>query len=117
GGQVPSALRADLLRTAEVRAIASRREGERRLVLPAQGDIAIDYVYYLQREPGSFWESLSLKLEQIRDATATLFADDGRIIRVVGHTGPDINDLIEIVIPEAPLKAAMVRYGLNILWL
>ena len=29
GGQIPSGLRADLLRTAEVRAIASRRESER----------------------------------------------------------------------------------------
>ena len=72
GGQVPSALRADLLRTAEVRAIASRREGERRLVLPAQGDLVIDYVYYLQPEPNSFWEGLGVKFEQVRDAIATL---------------------------------------------
>ena len=44
-------------------------------------------------------------------------ADNGRIIRVAGHADPDNNDLIEIVIPEAPLKEAMVRYGMNILWL
>ncbi len=117
GGQVPSALRADLLRTAEVRAIASRREGERRLVLPAQGDLVIDYVYYLQPEPDSFWEGLGVRFEQVRDAIATLLADSGRIIRVAGHANPDNNDLIEIVIPEAPLKEAMVRYGMNILWL
>jgi signal transduction histidine kinase len=117
GGQVPSALRADLLRTAEVRAIASRREGERRLVLPAQGDLVIDYVYYLQPEPDSFWEGLSVRFEQVRDAIGTLLADSGRIIRVAGHANPDSNDLIEIVIPEAPLKEAMVRYGMNILWL
>ncbi|MBA2126287.1 sensor histidine kinase [Hyphomicrobium methylovorum] len=117
GGQIPSALRADLLRTAEVRAIASRREGERRLVLPAQGDLTIDYVYYLQREPDSFWEGLGLKISQVSDAITTLTDGGGRTIRVAGHAGPDNNDLIEIVIPEAPLKAAMVRYGLNILWL
>jgi signal transduction histidine kinase len=117
GGQVPSALRADLLRTAEVRAIASRSQGVRRLVLPAQGDLTIDYVYYLQQEPDSFWEGLSYRLEQIGDAITTLLADSGRIIRVVGHAGPDNNDLIEIVIPEAPLKNAMIRYGMNILWL
>lgn len=117
GGQVPSALRADLLRTAEVRAIASRREGVRRLVLPAQGDLIIDYVYYLQPEPDSFWEGLGLKFEQMRDAITTMVGSSGRTIRVVGHAGPDKTDLIEIVIPEAPLRAAMMRYGLNILWL
>ena len=117
GGQVPSALRADLLRTAQVRAIASRSQGERRLVLPAQGDLTIDYVFYLQPEPDSFWEGLGVRFEQVKDAITTLFADSGRIIRVVGHAGPDNNDLIEIVIPEAPLKEAMVRYGMNILWL
>jgi signal transduction histidine kinase len=117
GGQIPSGLRADLLRTAEVRAIASRREGERRLVLAPPDDLTIDYVYYLQREPDSFWEGIGLKFEQVEDAIATLFANNGRIIRVVGHSGPDNNDLIEIVIPERPLRAAMVRYGLNILWL
>ena len=117
GGQIPSGLRADLLRTAEVRAIASRREGERRLVLAPADDLTIDYVYYLQREPDSFWEGIGLKFEQVQDALATLFANNGRVIRVVGHSGPDNNDLIEIVIPEAPLRAAMMRYGLNILWL
>ncbi len=117
GGQVPSALRADLLRTAQVRAIASRREGARRLVLPAEGEITIDYVYYLRAEPDTFWAGLGLKAEQIKDAIATMFARSGRTIRVAGHTGVDSSDLIEIVIPEAPLKAAMMRYGLNILWL
>jgi signal transduction histidine kinase len=116
GGQIPSALRADLLRTAQVRAIASRREGERRLVFPAEGDLNIDYVYYLQPEPDSFWEGMGMRFSQVGDAIATLVSN-GRIIRVVGHVGPDNTDLIEIVIPEAPLKAAMVRYGLNILWL
>jgi signal transduction histidine kinase len=117
GGQVPSALRADLLRTAEVRAIASRRQGERRLVLAPPGDLTIDYVYYLQPEPDSFWEGFWYKFEQMKDAIATMFGGSGRIIRVVGHAGQDNADLIEIVIPEAPLRAAMMRYGLNILWL
>jgi signal transduction histidine kinase len=116
GGQVPSALRADLLRTAEVRAIASRRDGVRRLVLPAQSDLTIDYVYYLQPEPDSLWEGLGLKITQMRDAITTIFGRSGKTIRVVGHAGPEKTDIIEIVIPEAPLKAAMMRYGLNILW-
>ncbi len=116
GGQIPSALRADLLRTAQVKAIASRTAGERRLVFPPEGDLSIDYVYYLPPEPSSFWESLSTRAEQAKDAVATLLSSN-RTIRVVGHTGADNASLIEIVIPEAPLKAAMIRYGMNILWL
>ncbi len=113
GGEVPSALRADLLRTAQVRAIASRRDGMRRLVLPVEGELTIDSVYDLRNGQAS----LTSKLAQIKDAIAVFFAADGRIIRVVGESGSDSGDLIEIVIPEAPLKAAMIGYGLNILGL
>ncbi len=116
GGQIPSALRADLLRTAQVKAIASRSAGERRLVFPPDGDLSIDYIYYLPPEPTSFWQSLSTRFEQARDAVTTLLSSN-RTIRVVGHSGPDNDSLIEIVIPENPLKAAMIRYGMNILWL
>lgn len=117
GGEVPSALRADLLRTAQVRAIASRRDGMRRLVLPVEGELTIDSVYDLRNEQTSLWTGMATKLGQIRDALGVFFAGDGRIIRVIGESGGDSGDLIEIVIPEAPLKAAMVRYGLNILGL
>lgn len=116
GGQIPSALRADLLRTAGVKAIASRTTTERRLVFPPEGDLSIDYVYYLPPESNSFWDSLSTRIEQAKDAITTLLSS-GRTIRVIGHSGPDNSSLIEIVIPEAPLKAAMIRYGMNILWL
>lgn len=117
GGEVPSALRADLLRTAQVRAIASRRDGMRRLVLPVEGDLTIDAVYDLRSEQTSLWSGITSKLGQIRDALGVFFAGDGRVIRVIGESGAETGDLIEIVIPEAPLKAAMVRYGLNILGL
>jgi signal transduction histidine kinase len=117
GGEVPSALRADLLRTAQVRAIASRRDGLRRLVLPVEGELAIDEVFDLRKDPTSLWQGIGIKLEQIGDALGVFFARDGRIIRVMGDTGGESGDLIEIVIPEAPLKSAMLRYGLNILGL
>ncbi len=117
GGEVPSALRADLLRTAQVRAIASRTEGERRLVLPVDGAITIDAVYDLREEPVGGWQNFTHKLDHIKDALASFVAQDGRILRIVGRSGGDREDLIEIVIPEAPLKAAMLQYGLNILWL
>ena len=117
GGEVPSALRADLLRTAQVRAIASRRDGLRRLVLPVEGELTIDSVYDLRHDSTSLWQGTAVKLEQIRDALGVFFARDGRIIRVVGESGGESGDLIEIVIPEAPLRSAMLGYGLNILGL
>nr|HPG88147.1 sensor histidine kinase [Hyphomicrobium sp.] len=117
GGEVPSALRADLMRTAQVRAIASRRDGQRRLVLPVEGELSIDAVYDLRSEPNSVGGGVGLKLSQIKDALGVFFASNDRIIRVVGASGSETGDLIEIVIPEAPLKQAMFRYGLNILGL
>ncbi|MEQ1718398.1 MAG: HAMP domain-containing sensor histidine kinase [Hyphomicrobium sp.] len=117
GGQVPSALRADLLRTAQVRAIASRRDGERRLVLPVEPGLQIHAHYDLRHEPKSYWQGLVIKAGQIKDAIALLFAPQGRFIRVIGRNSDDPKDLIEIVIPEAPLRQAMIQYGLNILGL
>lgn len=117
GGEVPSALRADLLRTAQVKAIASRRDGERRLVLPVEPGVQVQAHFDLRPEAQSFLGSIAIKLTHIRDAVATFFAPEGRLIRVAGRTSDDPNDLIEIVIPEAPLRAAMITYGLNILGL
>lgn len=117
GGEVPSALRADLLRTAQVKAIASRRAGERRLVLPVEPGVQINAHYDLRQEPKSYWEGLGIKLTQMKDAIALLFSPGDRLIRVVGRNSEHPDDLIEIVIPEAPLRQAMVTFGLNILGL
>jgi signal transduction histidine kinase len=115
GGQVPSALRADLLRTAQVRAIAARRDGQRRLVLPVEGPLTIDAVYDLRHAAGSGSHGgLTGRLREVGDAIATLLARDDRTIRVIGPSGTEPDDMIEIVIPEAPLKAALWSYGLNI---
>lgn len=115
GGDVPSGLRAEMLRTAQVKAIASRRRGVRRLVLPVDPQMTIDAHYDLRQRPEGFWGNFSLQLEQIGDAIAVLFAPDGRTIRVLGSIGDDPDDLVEIVMPEEPLKKAMYAYALNIL--
>jgi signal transduction histidine kinase len=117
GGDVPSGLRAEMLRTAQVKAIASRRRGVRRLVLPVDPQMTIDAHYDLRQRPEGAWGDLALRLEQIGDAVGVLFARDGRTIRVLGSIGDDPDDLVEIVMPEAPLKAAMQAYALNILWI
>lgn len=115
GGDVPSGLRAEMLRTAQVKAIASRRRGVRRLVLPVDPNMTIDAHYDLRQRPQDFWSGMALRLEQIGDAIAVFFAPGDRTIRVLGSIGDDPDDLVEIVMPEAPLKKAMNAYALNIL--
>ncbi|MCV5738316.1 SoxR reducing system RseC family protein, partial [Escherichia coli] len=77
--------------------------------------MTIDAHYDLRQRPESWLEGVGLKLEQIGDAIAVFFAPDGRTIRVLGAIGDDPDDLVEIVMPEAPLKAALRAYALNIL--
>ena len=115
GGDVPSGLRAEMLRTAQVKAIASRRRGVRRLVLPVDPSMTIDAHFDLRQRPQDFWSGMALKIEQMGDAIAVLFAPGNRTIRVLGSIGDDPDDLVEIVMPEAPLKKAMNAYALNIL--
>lgn len=115
GGDVPSGLRAEMLRTAQVKAIASRRRGVRRLVLPVDPQIVINGHYDLRQHPDGMWESMAVQLEQIGDAVAVFFAPSGRTIRVLGNIGDDPDDLVEIVMPEEPLRKAMSAYALNIL--
>jgi signal transduction histidine kinase len=116
---VPPALRNELLRTALVRAVAIRRDGQRRLVIPPVTEITVDAHYDLRDVSAIIGgsPSLSTRLGQIKDALAVFFAADDRNIRVVGLLGPRYDDIIEIVMPEEPLRRAMVSYALNILWL
>jgi signal transduction histidine kinase len=119
GGVVPDALRAELLRTAQVRAVALKRSNERRLVLPADAASQIDETFDFRasaRSKGVGGE-LALRLRLIWDALAAFSAPEGRVIRVIGEPGMGAGDFIEVVLPEAALKAAMIRYGLNVLGL
>ncbi len=116
GGEVPAILREELLRTAQVKAVALKSKGQRRLVLPPSSPMAVD-AYYDLREPASagFIAGLGYRLASIRDAIGTFLAADGRVLRVTGPHAGNSDDFIEIVLPEAPLKAAMIGYGLNVL--
>mgnify|MGYP000862276568 FL=1 len=112
GGEVPPKVRAELLRTAQVKAVAIRRDGQRRVVLPPEEPLVIDAHYDLRPVEG---DGILSRISLINDAFATFLHGDGRIIRVTGPVGSNPADFIEIVIPEAPLKRVIVRYGLNIL--
>ena len=90
GGDVPvrAAHRAAAHRAGA--AVASRSDGERRLVLPPEPDIQIDAHYDLRassRNPAL--DGLSIKLGQIRDAIALCSRPATALIRVVGRNGDD----------------------------
>ena len=118
-GAVPPSLRGELLRTAQVRAVALKRQNERRLVLPSDGPAEFDESFDFRaaaRDTGA-WGGLKLRLRLIRQALAVFLAREDRLIRVIGETGTGPGDFIEVVLPEAPLRTAMIRYGLNVLGL
>jgi signal transduction histidine kinase len=105
--QVPDRLRDQLLEKAQVHGVAVRREGTRRMVLEANIPGMVDAHFDLDQT--SAWQLIG-------DALHVFISPPDRVIRVIGR--PDIgDDTVEIVMTEAPLKAAVLRYGLNILGL
>ncbi len=108
GGQLPAMLREELLESARVKAIAVKRPDARVLVIEMDMPAEIDGSYDLRN---ASWPAL------IADALMVYVASDDRIIRVVGEPGFNRGETIDIVMEEGPLKAAMVRYGLDILGL
>lgn len=108
GGQLPSMLRDELLEKAKVKAIAVKRADARVLVIEMDMPAEIDASYDLRN---ASWFAL------ISDALMVYVAPDDRVIRVMGEPGMGENELIDVVMGEAPLKAAMIRYGLDILGL
>lgn len=115
-GDVPQMLRNELLRTAQVKAVALKRNDQRQLILNADMPVAIDASFDLSM-PGGSSSGLIGRLDAIWDAIDVLFGSGTRTFRIVGRPGSGGGDIIEIVLPEAPLKAAMLGFGLNILLL
>lgn len=111
-GDVPEKLRAELLRTAQVKAVALKRNDQRLLVLQSDMPVAIDQTYDLTalRHGG-----LPARLQSIGDTLGVFFSANERMLRILGKPADDAGDLIEMVLPEAPLRKAMHRYALNIL--
>jgi signal transduction histidine kinase len=123
-GIIPPRVRSELLSTAQLHSVAIKSDDYRRLVLPPERPFTVDAKYDLRTPPDlTFLEQVALRATLIKDAIAVFFAPEGRTILVFGHpeAGPvsslPMKDFVEIVLPESTLKAAMVRYGLNILGL
>ncbi len=108
GGQLPSMLRDELLDRAKVKTIAVKRADARVLIIEMDMPADIDASYDLRN---ASWLTL------IADALMVYVTPDDRVIRVVGEPDMSEGELIDVVMGEAPLKAAMVRYSLDILGL
>lgn len=117
-GVVPQALRDELLRTAQVRAVALKRDHQRQLILAAESMPPVDATYDLSfASPNASGVSASQRLAQVWDAMEVLFSKGDRTLRVIGQPREGAGVMIEVVLPEAPLRAAMLKFGLNILLL
>jgi len=98
----------ELLKNAEVLNIVLRRDAVRELVLAMPISKPISETFDL-RDPGFFGP--------IKDAVVCAFGKPGNVIRIIGQPVKDAGIQIEIVMNEAPVKAAMLEYSRNVLFL
>lgn len=103
---IDEGLERELLATAGVKNVVLRRDDQRQLVLSSPIPDPIHATYDL-RDPGAF--------QLIRDAFAVLLDGHNRIIRVIGNPVREAGLLIEVTTETAPLRGAMIEYGLRVL--
>lgn len=101
-------LEAELLANAGVYNVVLRRDEVRQLMLSSPIPESIAQTYDL-RDAGP--------LVLIRDAMSRIFTPENEIIRVIGEPVKGAGLLIEVTTDSAPLRMAMVDYGLRILGL
>lgn len=122
-GSVPAMVRRELLSTAMVRAVAVKRDDTRRLVLPSDEPLVIDATFDLRgMSHDNLFSWFSRRLSLIGDALYVFIAPPNRMLAIYGQmpagtegAGSSKGDFVEVVLPEAPLRAAMIRHGLNVL--
>jgi signal transduction histidine kinase len=108
GGRLPQAVRDELLMSAQVRSVAVKRAGTRRLIV--QSDMPEAVAAHFDLRDASF-------ARLIIDALSVYVTPKDRFIRVIGRPDMTSAEFVEIVISETPLKSAMIGFGLNILGL
>ncbi|MEO1695111.1 MAG: hypothetical protein AAFR55_07725, partial [Pseudomonadota bacterium] len=119
-GQMPRALRDELLSSAGVKAIAVKTDARRRMILSSDRPLVIDASFAVTPTADeSLWGKAVLKLGEIRDAIYVFFAPAGRMIRAYGmpSTIPSGGPMVEIILEEDVLRAAMLGHARNIFWL
>ena len=99
-------LEEELLRNAEVFNVVLRRDEARQLILSSPLPQPIHATFDLREAPA---------FDLIRDAMMRLFDTEDRVIRVIGDPVREAGLLIEVTMQTAPLRMAMIDYGLRIL--
>ncbi len=99
-------LEKELLKNADVFNVVLLRDQVRQLVLSSSIPSPIVDTFDL-REPGPF--------ELIGDAMRRLVTPKNEVIRVIGNPVREAGLLIEVTMETAPLRTAMIDYGLRIL--
>ncbi|OAN74939.1 ATPase [Jannaschia sp. EhC01] len=107
-GMIDDDLEYELLENAEVLNVVLRRDAVRQLILSTDGMEPITATFDLR--DASAWEL-------IRDASIRLFETDEQNIRVIGEPVRQAGLLIEVTMETAPLRMAMIDYGLRVLLL
>lgn len=103
---IAPALEAELLQNAEVFNVVLRRDSSSELVLSSPMPRMISHSYDL-RVDGPY--------ALIRDAMLRLITPENQMIRVISEPVREGGLVIEITMDTAPLRQAMLAYGLNIL--
>lgn len=104
-GRLAPELEAQLLTYAGVVAVTLWRSGAERMLGRVE---PVDQVVDLaERSPARL----------IPDALATLVAEPGRRLRVIGPSAHEPGVLVDVIVPEAPLRRAMLDYSSRILTL
>jgi signal transduction histidine kinase len=104
-GMVPEALIRELLDSAGAQAVALKTGPARRLLAASEDMPSVDVTIDM-RDRNVF--------QSIPEAFATLFARDGRTMRVMGNARR-ASDFVEIVMDETPLRRAMLKFSKTIL--
>jgi len=105
---IDDALETELLENAGVMNVVLRRDEMRQLILTSPIPQPVEDTYDL-RDPGA-WVLM-------RDAVRRFWKTEPQIVRVIGDPVREAGLLIEVTMSTAELRAAMVDYGLRILWL
>ncbi|WP_298858225.1 HAMP domain-containing sensor histidine kinase [uncultured Sulfitobacter sp.] len=103
---IDAELEAELLRNAEVFNVVLRRDEVRQLVLSSPMPQVITSTVDLRNNSA---------LLLIGDAMRRLISPQNEVIRVIGAPVRDAGLLIEVTMETAPMRAAMIDYGLRIL--
>jgi signal transduction histidine kinase len=106
-GMVPESLARQILQSIGAHAVVMKMGGQRRLLAVSQMPAEIHHDIDMRDVS---WH------RAIIDAFDTLLSNDNDVMRVVGPA-PMGGDFLEIVLDEAPLRQAMVRFSTNIMLL